>query len=228
MRQGWARRFATGLPCRARCAVSSLRAGIPRASIRFAHSALRLAGGSLRSPPSAGPIRPWPRSTAPAASPPCPPRHGAARRARRGAGFASLAPSAVRRRCRLRRAPRCTPRRAVVPAQVRTLPPASSAARFARLPSGVSPRSDRHSSATAAPTSAGFAGVDSPIAHTADLAVPYRRGGLGFHTPRSSLQVHASGAHGVPFRALPAPFGAWVLLDRAHALEHPRQPTVST
>ena len=89
MRQGWARRFATGLPCRARCAVSSLRAGIPRASIRFAHSALRLAGGSLRSPPSAGPIRPWPRSTAPAASPPCPPRHGAARRARRGAGFAS-------------------------------------------------------------------------------------------------------------------------------------------
>ena len=31
---------------------------------------------------------------------------------------------------------------------------------------------------------AGFAGVDSPIAHTADLAVPYRRGGLGSHTRR--------------------------------------------
>ena len=30
----WARRFAAGLPCRARCAVSPLRAGIPRASAR--------------------------------------------------------------------------------------------------------------------------------------------------------------------------------------------------
>ena len=34
VREGWARRFATGLPCRARCAVSTLRAGIPRASVR--------------------------------------------------------------------------------------------------------------------------------------------------------------------------------------------------
>ena len=32
--QSWARRFATGLPCRARCAVSTLRAGIPRAFAR--------------------------------------------------------------------------------------------------------------------------------------------------------------------------------------------------
>ena len=38
----WARRFATGLPCRARCAVSTLRAGIPRASGRCAPCALRL------------------------------------------------------------------------------------------------------------------------------------------------------------------------------------------
>ena len=35
MQQGlWARRCATGLPCRARCAVSTLRAGIPRACAR--------------------------------------------------------------------------------------------------------------------------------------------------------------------------------------------------
>ena len=35
MQQGlWARRYATGLPCRARCAVSTLRAGIPRACAR--------------------------------------------------------------------------------------------------------------------------------------------------------------------------------------------------
>ncbi len=49
----WRRRFATGLPCRARCAVSSLRAGIPRPSVRFAHCAVPLPGGSLRSPPFA-------------------------------------------------------------------------------------------------------------------------------------------------------------------------------
>ena len=36
-------------------AVSALRAGIPRASVRFADCALRLPGGSLRSPPSAWP-----------------------------------------------------------------------------------------------------------------------------------------------------------------------------
>ena len=42
-----------GLPCRARYAVSSLRAGIPRPSVRFAHCAVPLPGGSLRSPPFA-------------------------------------------------------------------------------------------------------------------------------------------------------------------------------
>ena len=36
-------------------AVSALRAGIPRASVRFADCALRLPGGSLRSPPPAWP-----------------------------------------------------------------------------------------------------------------------------------------------------------------------------
>ena len=84
----------------------------------------------------------------------------------------------VRRRCRLRRAP-C---RAVVPAQVRTLPPALPPPFSARpravpsaLPPAQTPRRLRP---------AGFAGVDSPIAHTADLAVPYRRGGLGSHTRR--------------------------------------------
>ena len=64
-----ARRFATGLPCRARCAVSALRAGIPRASAPSGRCALRLPGGSLRSPPQrraslSQPVR------APAPSPP--------------------------------------------------------------------------------------------------------------------------------------------------------------
>ena len=61
--EAWARRFATGLPCRARCAVSALRAGIPRVSARFARCAVPLPGGSLRSPPLASPP---PRCAAPA------------------------------------------------------------------------------------------------------------------------------------------------------------------
>ena len=65
--EGWARRFATGLPCRARCAVSSLRAGIPRASARklAARSACQgtacggrgLAGGCSTARPSARAVR---------------------------------------------------------------------------------------------------------------------------------------------------------------------------
>ena len=51
----WACRFATGLPCRARYAVSALRAGIPHVSVRFADCAVPLPGGSLRSPPPASP-----------------------------------------------------------------------------------------------------------------------------------------------------------------------------
>ena len=51
-------------------AVSALRAGIPRASVRFADCALRLPGGSLRSPPPAWPTpschAPAHGSTAPA------------------------------------------------------------------------------------------------------------------------------------------------------------------
>ena len=103
--------------------------------------------------------------------------------------------------CRLRRAPTCAPlaalvrallrsapalrsapRRAVVPAPVRTLPPAPPAACCARLPAAPAAPS-----ATQSPwrlPSAGFPGVDFPIAHTADSAVLTARGGLGFHTRR--------------------------------------------
>ena len=80
--EAWARRFATGLPCRARCAVTPLRAGIPRASVRFAHCALRLPGGSLRSPPRAEPPPSAQRSTNSLEPPPRSPRAGASRSAR--------------------------------------------------------------------------------------------------------------------------------------------------
>ena len=60
-REGWARRFATGLPCRARCAVSTLRAGIPRASARklAARSACqegRSVNGGMGTPPDVCPL----------------------------------------------------------------------------------------------------------------------------------------------------------------------------
>ena len=87
-------------------------------------------------------------------------------------------------RALLRSAPalRSAPRRAVVPAPVRTLPPAPPAACCARLPAAPAAPS-----ATQSPwrlQSAGFAGVDSLIAHTADLVVLTARGGLGSHTRR--------------------------------------------
>ena len=79
------------------------------------------------------------------------------------AGFACSTPSADYGDSNdLRRAPAFAPRRALVPAQVRTLPPAPSAACFARLPAARSA-----SSATQSPPrlpSAGFSGVDSPFA----------------------------------------------------------------
>ena len=43
-REYWASRCAAGLPCRARCAVSSLRAGIPLASARLRSLRATLAG----------------------------------------------------------------------------------------------------------------------------------------------------------------------------------------
>ena len=43
-REYWASRYAAGLPCRARCAVSSLRAGIPLASARMRSLRATLAG----------------------------------------------------------------------------------------------------------------------------------------------------------------------------------------
>ena len=75
---------------------------------------------------------------------------------------------------------RSAPRRAVVPAPVRTVVPSPPAACCARLPAAPAAPS-----ATQSPWRlpfAAFAGVDSPIAHTADSAVLTARGGLGFHT----------------------------------------------
>ena len=91
-------------------------------------------------------------------------------------------------------------------------PPAACCARLPAAPSAPT--------VTQSPwrlPSAGFAGVDFPIAHTARLAVLTARGGFGSHTPRSKLQVRAVGAYGVPSRALAAPMGATFLLDRAVA-----------
>ena len=145
---------------------------------------------------AAGPTRSRQGSTASSAPPPRPPRAGAARPARRGS-------TPCGRRCRLRLAParappgavlaalvrallrstpalRSAPRRAVVPTPVRAPPPPPPAACCARLPAAPAAPS-----ATQSPwrlPSAGFAGVDSPIAHAADSAVLTARGGLGFHT----------------------------------------------
>ena len=183
-----------------------------------AHCALRLPGGSLRSPPCAGPTRSWPRSTAPPTSPPCPPRHGASRRARRGTRFARPGrPRRLRASPRLlavalraspvpdnARAPDSVPRRPVVPAQVRTLPPEPSAARCARLPSALSAVP-----ATQAPwrlPSAGFAGVDSPIAQPLDLPFLTARGGF-FLTP------HAARCLCMPVALMTCPFGLFQRLS---------------
>ena len=183
------------VPCRARCAVSALRAGIPRASAPFGRCALRLPGGSLRSPP-------LPARHARCFLRPHRPRHrhvllATALRAALVRMLASLAlagcagcgqrlgssrPHPVRRRCRLRRPPARAPPGAVASAQVRTAPPPPSAACCARLPAAPAAPS-----ATQSPwrlPSAGFAGVDSPNIDAADSAVPDRRGGIGSHTRR--------------------------------------------
>ena len=93
---------------------------------------------------------------------------------------------------------------------VRTLPPTPPAACFARLPAAPSVPS-----ATQSPwwlPSAGFPGVDSPLAHTAGSAVLTARGGLGSHTPRSKLRVRAFALLACPtghLRRLQAPPSCW-------------------
>ena len=119
-------------------------------------------------------------------------------------GSASAPPAAslaalVRALLRSTPALRSAPRRAAVPAPVRAPPPPPAAACCARLPAapGAPP-------ATQSPwrlPSAGFAGVDSPIAHTADSAVLTARGGLGFHTRRISDAARAR----LRLRRLPCP-----------------------
>ena len=158
------------LRCNRRCA--SISAAIPRASIRFAHSALtlgrRFASLTAECRPAAACaisgfiVRPA------AASVPC-------------SRFAHRPSHCVRRRCRRRRAPgdappasfvrallrsatafRSAPRRALVSALLRTLPSAPPAACCARLPAAPAAPS-----ATQSPwrlLSAGFPGVDSPFA----------------------------------------------------------------
>ena len=112
--------------------VSALRAGIPRASVRFAHCALRLPGGSLTLSAACRTAAVAQRSTTSLGPPPRPPRAGASRRARRRPRLA--------RPGRLRR--------------LRALPPARPGALRAS-PVPASPRTGlRTTRCTAAPTSA--------------------------------------------------------------------------
>ena len=97
----WIWAIPSGRAFRSNLRCAPISAAIPIASAPFGRCALRLPDGSLRSPPSAGPTRLLSCSTALATSPPCPPRHGAARRARRGTRFAR--PGRLRR---LRASPR--------------------------------------------------------------------------------------------------------------------------
>ena len=186
-----------GEPLRGRAFRSNLRfapisTAIPLASVRVR---------SLRAPLAGQPDTPCRRSRHRARHPLRSPRAGASRSARRGPRLARpgrlrrlrASPRlgqplhSVPRRCRLRRAPACAPRPALVPAQVRTLvptlPPPPPATCYARLP--AAPAAPPATQSPWRLPSAGFADVDSPIAHTADLAVLTARGGLGFHTRRT-------------------------------------------
>ena len=178
-----------GDPLRGRALRCNLRfapisAAIPVASVRFAHCALRLPGGSLRSPPCAAPTRSWLCSTAPAASPPCPSRHGAARRARRGTRFAR--PGRLRRLRRLRVSPR------LVAVALRAAPvPASPCTKLRTAPCGRAPHDPVHYPRHLRPLKrrGGCALPGSPVSISPTLmqqAWPFRtaRGGLGFHTRR--------------------------------------------
>ena len=149
-------------------AVSSRRRFAPRSSQTSPRSpwpaapAAGIASGSVRCAPCVAGCR---LRRAPARAPP-------------GAVLAAL----VRALLRSTPALRSAPRRALLSAPVRTAPPPPPAACCARLPAAPAAPA-----ATQSPwrlPSAGFAGVDSPIAHAADSAVLTARGGLGFHTRR--------------------------------------------
>ena len=202
----------------------ALAAGIPRASVRFAHCALRLPGGSLaltaacRSNTVAASFDGIPRTTAASSSR----RRFAPRssryRLRRAPGDAppaAVLAALVRALLRSATALRFAPRRAPVPAPVRTPPPSPSAACCARLPAAPGAPSAIHSPGRL--PSVGSADVDSPNSGSAHLAVPTARGGLGSHTPRSMPRVRAFGAYGVPLRTLAASSDAALLLDRVYA-----------
>ena len=66
--------------------------------------------------------------------------------------------------------------------------------------------------------SAGFTGVDLPIFHTARIAYPTGRAGLGFHTRRSRLLGCAMAPLVIPFWGLSGSNGVLWVLDRVYAL----------
>ena len=128
-----------------------------------------------------------------------------------GLRLGSLPAHFVRRRCGLRPSPCSALRRAPVSAPVRTSRPVPPAACCARLP--AAPDAPPAAHAPRRLPSAGFAGVDSPVAQTARWPFRTARGGLGSHTPRSSLQglpwVSMSG-HFRDFRRLWTPGYCWI------------------
>ena len=93
-------------------------------------------------------------------------------------------------------------------------PPPPPAACCARLPAAPSAPT-----ATQSPWRlpyAGLAGVDSPIALAARLAVLAARGGLGSHTPRIADAGGTFGTFGLRFSAQYPPPCVSVLLDRTY------------
>ena len=152
------------LRCNLRCAPIS--AAIPVASVRFAHCALRLPGGSLRSPPRAGPTRSLPHSTTPRASPPRSPRHGAARRARREPRLAR--PGRLRRR-------RASPR--LVAGALRASPVrASPVTRFRTAPcTGVRTSADISARASGSVLRTSACGPGRTARRSRAAAAPFRR-----------------------------------------------------
>ena len=116
----------------------------------------------------------------------------------------------VRRRCRLRRPPARALPGAVVSAPVRTPPPSPPAAFCARLPAAPAALP-----ATQSPwrlPSAGFAGVDSPVASRADSRPLTPRRARFSHTPRIDDAGVPPGPLPCPcgvFRGLPGPCGCW-------------------
>ena len=175
-----------------------------------AHCALRLPGGSLRSPPCAGPTRSWPRSTAPPTSPPCPPRHGASRRARRGTRFAR--PGRLRR---LRASPRLVAvalRASPVPASPRTAP-CSRARTSADTSASASAAVLRTTPCSTLGASARSNAAAAPTRRLRRRRFPhrsYRRFGRSVPPGRPWVCIHVRALQG-----LSAPLGAWRLLERA-------------